>query len=301
MAIKTFYSHGKLLLTGEYAVLDGALALAIPTKFGQHLSILPNAERQLYWESFTPDGRIWFEASLFQTSEHSDNVRKTLEKILETAMLLNPRFIQQTQGVRVQTHLEFERNWGLGSSSTLISNIAQWSGVNAFELLFLSFGGSGYDIACALNDTPILYQLKENTPLVYPIEFSPNFTEQIYFVHLQQKQDSKQGIALYHSVRKRKDNFVRKISEITQEFIRVEDVETLGELIDEHENVVANFLKLPKVKDLFFSDFAGSIKSLGAWGGDFAMVVSDLPLSVVKDYFKNKGFPITIPYSSMIF
>jgi mevalonate kinase len=28
-----FYSNGKLLLTGEYLVLDGAKSLALPTKF----------------------------------------------------------------------------------------------------------------------------------------------------------------------------------------------------------------------------------------------------------------------------
>ena len=34
-----FYSHGKLLITGEYLVLDGAKALAVPTVFGQDLSV----------------------------------------------------------------------------------------------------------------------------------------------------------------------------------------------------------------------------------------------------------------------
>ena len=32
---KDFYSNGKLLLTSEYVVLDGAIALAIPTRLGQ--------------------------------------------------------------------------------------------------------------------------------------------------------------------------------------------------------------------------------------------------------------------------
>jgi len=31
----SFYSNGKLLITGEYLVLDGAKALALPTKYGQ--------------------------------------------------------------------------------------------------------------------------------------------------------------------------------------------------------------------------------------------------------------------------
>ena len=36
---KTFYSNGKLLITGEYLVLDGAKALALPTKYGQYLTV----------------------------------------------------------------------------------------------------------------------------------------------------------------------------------------------------------------------------------------------------------------------
>ena len=39
MQNQTFYSNGKLLLTGEYVVLDGAKALAVPTRFGQNLIV----------------------------------------------------------------------------------------------------------------------------------------------------------------------------------------------------------------------------------------------------------------------
>ena len=34
-----FYSHGKFLLTGEYLVLKGALALALPLKLGQSMTV----------------------------------------------------------------------------------------------------------------------------------------------------------------------------------------------------------------------------------------------------------------------
>ena len=37
-----FYSNGKLLITGEYFVLNGALSLALPTVYGQHLEINDN-------------------------------------------------------------------------------------------------------------------------------------------------------------------------------------------------------------------------------------------------------------------
>ena len=55
------YSNGKLLLTGEYLVLDGAKSLAIPTKFGQDLVISKIKEPQLIWGSFTNTGECWFE------------------------------------------------------------------------------------------------------------------------------------------------------------------------------------------------------------------------------------------------
>ena len=51
-----FYSNGKLLLTGEYLVLDGANAFAVPTKFGQNLIVEKIVEPQLIWGSFTNTG-----------------------------------------------------------------------------------------------------------------------------------------------------------------------------------------------------------------------------------------------------
>jgi mevalonate kinase len=59
---KTFYSNGKLLITGEYVVLDGAKALALPTKFGQNLIIEASENELIHWKSHDHDGSIWFEA-----------------------------------------------------------------------------------------------------------------------------------------------------------------------------------------------------------------------------------------------
>ena len=59
--MKKYYSNGKLLITGEYVVLDGALSLAVPTKFGQSLSIEAVDEPKISWNSFNSDGSIWFE------------------------------------------------------------------------------------------------------------------------------------------------------------------------------------------------------------------------------------------------
>ncbi len=61
---QTFYSNGKLLITGEYAVLDGARALALPTKFGQDLVVEEGKNKEIVWKSFDKDGSIWFEDTI---------------------------------------------------------------------------------------------------------------------------------------------------------------------------------------------------------------------------------------------
>ena len=50
-----FYGHGKLLLTGEYFVLDGAMALALPTTVGQSMKVRYRHSYQptLNWKSFS--------------------------------------------------------------------------------------------------------------------------------------------------------------------------------------------------------------------------------------------------------
>ena len=53
------YSNGKVLLTGEYVILDGALSLAAPTKFGQHLKLQENLSNLINWKSKNFDGNIW--------------------------------------------------------------------------------------------------------------------------------------------------------------------------------------------------------------------------------------------------
>jgi hypothetical protein len=63
------------------------------------------------------------------------------------------------------------------------------------------------------------------------------------------------------------------------------------------ETILSELLHLPKVKDLYFSDFDGSVKSLGAWGGDFVLAAGG---SNPRAYFKAKGFLTWVPYRDMI-
>lgn len=304
---KSFYSHGKLLLTAEYLVLDGACALAIPTKKGQWLLIEENDSSQMLWKSFDEEGNCWFETILTlegntfkqtQDTTEESNIATTLIDILNVAKELNPNFLSSRKGYRIESRLEFHKEWGLGSSSTLINNIAQWAKVNAFTLLEKSFGGSGYDIACAQHDSPILYKRNEGNPTVKAANFDPSFKENIFFIYLNQKQDSKASIKHYQALPlKDFDNAEVAINEITSKILNCSTIDEFNTLLDLHEEIISKIIKTPTVKSTLFSDYPGSIKSLGGWGGDFILVTGN---SSEMEYFKKKGYHTILPYAEMI-
>ena len=298
--MECFYSNGKLLITGEYAVLDGAKSLALPTKFGQSLEVSPLDVPVLIWESFTCEKQLWFQAEiqLNQLQEMSHDPKlKTLQEILLAAQTLNPEFLKDGKGAFVQTFLTFPNEWGLGTSSTLINNIASWANVDAFQLLQTSFGGSGYDIACAQNNTAIHYQLGNDSPSVIPFKFSPEFTDRIYFVYLNQKQDSKEGIQLYRNIEGDRNTLIEKISEITEKITIEKSFEVFESLLKEHEQLIGEFINIVPLQDQLFSNYQGAIKSLGAWGGDFILVTGDVS---TPDFFREKGFDTVLTYKEMI-
>lgn len=305
-----FYSNGKLLLTGEYLVLDGAQSLAMPTKFGQDLSIEKIKESQIIWASFTHEADCWFEAvfdlpklRLSSCTFNSDKegsaemIAETLLDILQEAKRLNPDFLKTEGGFVIQTKLTFPRNWGLGSSSTLINSVASWANVDAFQLLWNSFKGSGYDIACAQSNTPILYQIESDKPIVKTVQFNPCFKSNIFFIHLNQKQDSKEGIAKFRETDKDLSSQIKRISEITNEFLNAPSIEDFDKLIVEHEQIISSIIKIKPVKQILFPDYFGEIKSLGAWGGDFILATGN---EKTPAYFKNKGYDTILTFSEMI-
>lgn len=300
---KTFYSNGKLLVTGEYVVLDGAKALALPTKAGQFLHVDSATGRMIFWKSFDSDGFLWYEDTLSfdQIRNNTDfgpgaPVKNTLVGILHQAYLQNPDFLNR-EGYTVTTNLTFPRSWGLGTSSTLINNIAQWLQIDAFELLRKSFGGSGYDIACAQHDTPIVFHLENGNPVIEAVAFHPVFSDHLYFVYLNKKQSSKSAIANYYKKQFRISDSINEINGITCEILRAESLQEFAELLQKHELMLSAILETKTVKEALFPDFTGMIKSLGAWGGDFVLAASETD---PKSYFEQKGYPVVIPYDEMI-
>jgi mevalonate kinase len=298
---QTFYSNGKLLLTGEYLVLDGAKALALPTKMGQNLQVVTHDKPTISWKSFDADGTIWFEDELeldaiinYKEAAES-SVKNTLLTILHHAHLLQPSFFQETVGYQIETALTFPKKWGLGTSSTLINNLAQWLKIDAFELLNNSFGGSGYDIAVAQEKSAILYQ--NNPRLIEKVEFKPKFAKDLILIHLNQKQDSREGIAAFRS--REKSIYLRNLfSEITKKVLECEKIEDFSELMLLQERELSKFLNVKMIKDKCFKDCPSFVKSLGAWGGDFVLASK---FGDYKKYFSHNNYHNVFDWESLVY
>ncbi len=308
--MKKFYSNGKLLLTGEYFVLDGAKSLALPTSCGQDLTVNSNSENQLIWNSITNEGNCWLNvifdlpnlrlvSATFDSSIDggSDLLAEKLRTILLEARNLNPKFLNSKEGITATTKLTFPRNWGLGTSSTLINNIANWAKINPYKLLEKTFGGSGYDIACAQNNSAITYIKNDFQPKIDKVKFNPIISDNLYFVYLNKKQNSREGIKKYRENKNTLTSEIESITKITDAFLNCENLKTFEELVVEHEKIVSKSIKLKPVQESLFPDYFGKTKSLGAWGGDFILATGN---SNSKKYFEKKGFEIVIPFKEII-
>lgn len=306
MSKKSFYAHGKLLLTSEYAVLDGALALAIPTKFGQHMTVKQTRKSDLFWKSYDKEKNQWFTAQIslydFSAVKTTDDDKAAyLSKLLKGAVRQNSEFLSKWNGFDVETHLEFDRDWGLGSSSSLTYLVAEWAGVNPLLLHFEVSKGSGYDVAAAGADLPITYQLGEETVNYTEVDFEPPFIDSLYFIHLNQKQDSKVAIDHYFKKAKQKKTLVKKMTALTESIIKCKTLKSFIELIREHEALLCHHLGLESIcEQRGFKDFNGGVKSLGAWGGDFILAASSDTRGDVEAYFKAKGYETILAYNEML-
>ena len=296
-----FYAKGKLLLTAEYAVLGGAKALALPTKLGQSLEITQTTSGIITWKSVDANGQLWYENSFdkktFAPQQQNDAIGERLQQLFLVINEVNPTLLADTDGLFFVSSLEFNRSWGLGSSSTLVSLLAQWSEVNPYVLLQKVFGGSGYDIACATADGALLY---ERTNAIHPtitaVDFNPCFKDQLFFVHLNQKQDSQQAVVAF-------DNGVltpqkmKIINGLTQSFLSNLILMDFQELMTQHEAIIASLINATPIQKLLFNDYPGTIKSLGAWGGDFILACG---AANTPDYFAHKGYKTCLTYQSIV-
>jgi mevalonate kinase len=305
-----FHTHprGKLLISGEYAVLDGALALAVPTRAGQLFAVHPGngPEDTLIWRSLDTTGKPWFEGTFSLPSFHliqssARPVGVALQELLQIGWKLRQAAADGLPSrLAVTCTLEFPRDWGLGSSSTLIAAVARWFNVNPFQLLADTFGGSGYDIACAYAEGPLLYKSEGEQATIQPVAFCPPFRDNLLFIHLGKKQDSRAGIRYYREQLTDTRSLVRDLSDITLAMCACTTLSDFEALLLEHESRVSEALNLDRTQALYFPTFKGVVKSLGAWGGDFVLATSRGNPTETAKWFHDQGFPTVLTWDNMI-
>ncbi|MBW7675642.1 GYDIA family GHMP kinase [Chryseobacterium chendengshani] len=295
------YSPGKLMLTSEYFAVDGALVLAVPTKLGQEFFFeeKQNGKSIIFWEAYHQN-KLWLKAvidykkwQILETNitSSADFILKTLKNVQSLSEIK----FKNTDTYHLKTNLQFPADYGLGSSSTLMNNLAEWSEIDPFYLNSISLGGSGYDIAVAKAKSAVLYQ---NKPQIHfeKVNYNPKFKNELIFIHLNQKQDSRDGINLYKS-KVKSQKLVDEFSDLTRNILLCDELDNFSDLMMLHEQRISDFIKIPTVKSIFFADCAKFVKSLGAWGGDFVMSAK---FEGFEEYFWGKGFTTVFEWSDLI-
>jgi mevalonate kinase len=294
-----YFSPGKLLITGEYLVLHGAMALAVPTRFGQNLHLEKLDSDIISWELKNHLGQItysseWNRALVCIHSnlpEWDIQVKRILEYLIGQGI--------EVEGFKFNFQLDYPQEWGLGSSATLIANLAKAASIDPMPFFRATQTGSGYDVAVAFECKSLIYKLESGDPIWEPVIYSPSFSKQMHFVFRGQKQKSDLEVKRYLKREKASREVLKAINRLTQQ---IKDCSELGEmikLIRLHEELVGEQIGAVTVQKELFNDFNGVVKSLGAWGGDLMLAVAEEGQDV-QGYFSEKGFPLALSYDEMI-
>ena len=304
-AIVDYYASGKLLLAGEYFVLDGATAFSLPTQLGQSLQVFAGAKADtLIWQSLDHTGKVWLEVYFrlpdLQVIKSTDQkMADRLQAMLSAARARNSSFLTTETSLLVQTRLEFARSWGLGSSSTLLHLLGQWSQTDPFQISDATLGGSGYDIATAGAKGAIWYRRKP-TRWFQDTTWNPTFQDQLYFVYLNQKMNSREGIRHYRQQVQDHPEWLPEADQRIRAMVEALDLVGFEKAVREHEAFTGQALQMQPVQERLFSDYWGTVKSLGAWGGDFVLVTSMETPAKTQAYFNDRGFEVFFPYKDLI-
>lgn len=290
----TYQASCKLMLFGEYLVLEGSNSLAFPLKYSQSLEVTPG--KSFTWESYSRNGR-WFEMKLHKDlniDETNDEEKaKILQGLIQHIHRSKPS-LDMLNTFRVRAN--FNMQWGIGSSSTLISILAQWSGLDPYELSQRSFGGSGYDIACATASQMITYRMEDK--VANPVELNEAVTDKLLFIYSGSKQSSKDEIKRFEKSTTQESD-ISTMDDIINQALAAKSIEEFEVQIDRSEDLLSPILGLEKLKQHIFADYEYSIKSLGAWGGDF-FLATYRDSNEARDYFREKGYETMFTYNELL-
>lgn len=292
-----YTASGKLLLFGEYFVLKGSPCFAVPLKFGQNLKVRYNGAPGVSWEVHDPYGQ-WIKVQFNEKLEVLEATdKKQASQIREVLRILQKSKPDiNWNGLSFHFSIDFDRAFGFGTSSTFLSLLAQWSGVSAYDLLAHTFGGSGYDIAAAQESKAFTYTIDDR--IIDRLEINENIQRQVLFVYLGNKQKSASEVQRFSSLSVSVEQ-METMRKIVGEATECEEIEAWEALMEKSENLLSSVLKTEKVKEKLFSDYPYSIKSLGAWGGDFVMATCR-NTEEAKAYFQKKNKQPVFLYKELI-
>ena len=298
-----FESNGKILLTSEYLVLDGSMSIALPSKLTQKLNIEKIDSDYLHWISYDQNKNIWYEEKFIKKGKtisylgKKNNISERLIRLFNHIHL--HKDVQNTIGKKFTSRINFNRNWGLGTSSTLVNNLAKWANINPYDLLFSTFNGSGYDVACCDINSPILYRNKNKLIKVEEIKFNPSFKNNLFLIYLGKKQNTQDAIFYYNKIKSDKNLAINSINDLTKKIIKCDNLSTFEQLIENHENIISKIINIDPIQKSTFKNYdKGVIKSLGSWGGDFILVSGEK-----KDlnYFIKKGYKTIFSLEELVY
>lgn len=282
------------MLCGEYAVTIGVEALAVPVQLGQWMYVWefnsPLGGDRLIWEAKEKDGSTWLNEH-FSLPLLSDFVESSVSDELEGQLLRNTDrnvikkmlglvasdFWKAGKSYRIETQLEFNRNSGLGSSSTMISNFARYTGLDVQWLQQQVFGGSGYDVAVAEVGKGLVFWKQNDVAHWGPWSLSTQLTENWQVVFLGQKQNSRDSLSQV-KIRLQEiqnDNFLlHQLQQILAAVKMASEVPMLEAGLEMWQAVLSMGLDLETPYQHFgFQPIKGGVcKWLGAWGGDMLLV-----------------------------
>lgn len=297
MEKSTFKANGKLLIFGEYVVLRGVKGLAIPLTFDQKLSISQNAGKGLTWRCFEL-GNCWLEiifSDKFEILQTNDQDKaRLIQKLL--VFIKNQRPLLNITGQYLKFDLQFNRDYGMGTSSTLISLLSQWSGLDPYLLLYNSFRSSGYDLAAATAQEPFLYNLSGRV-LQY-VKIHKAISDNLLFVYSGKKQDSAKEVALFEKIPTTIFQ-LEGMDRLVDRAAASKSIEDWERTMEESDYILSSILNQKPIQELEFSDYPYKVKSLGAWGGDFIMATCRNKSEAIE-YFQNKGKKTIYTYRDII-
>ncbi len=112
---------------------------------------------------------------------------------------------------------------------------------------------------------------------------------QVFFVHLNKKQNSFDAVRSYNELKTEIElqDCIESLNQITNKFIQADTLQQWEAAMNEHEHLISAILEQETIKEKLFPMYPNSIKSLGAWGGDFIMATGTKEDS---NYFLEKGY-----------